>query len=66
LKTQAAHVTHLLTIKNEEAQWKIGAETSIKRVQQAGNQLEERVGRIEKEVEKDWKYYAEELKKMTS
>jgi hypothetical protein len=35
-------------------------------VQQAGNQLEERVGRIEKEVERDWKYYAEELKKMTA
>jgi hypothetical protein len=35
-------------------------------VQQAGNQLEERVGRVEKEVAKDWQYYAEELKKMTA
>ena len=43
LKAQAAYVTNLLQSQKEDKAWKTDAEANIRQVQQAGNQLEEKV-----------------------
>jgi hypothetical protein len=43
IRTQAAYITSVLTAQKEDGKWKQEAETSIRQVQQAGNQLETRV-----------------------
>ena len=43
LKAQAAYITNLLESQKEDKAWKNEAEANIRQVQQAGNQLEEKV-----------------------
>jgi uncharacterized protein YukE len=53
LRTQATHVAELVANKKEDNKWKAEAEASIKRVQQAGNTLEGRVGHLAEEVQQE-------------
>ena len=52
LRTQATHIADLVANKAEDKKWKAEAEASIKRVQQAGNTLEGRVGHLGDEVQR--------------
>jgi vacuolar-type H+-ATPase subunit I/STV1 len=51
LRTQATHIADLAANKQEDTRWKTEAEASIKRVQQAGNTLEGRVGHLAEEIQ---------------